>query len=284
MTGALPAWVDGRLVAPGEPAIPADDQGFLLGLAVYETFLAEDGRLYFLARHLERLADGARVLGIDAPPAQETSAALSAYVAALGPGAFAVRLSLSRGSPGGPPRVVIGARPADVDAARGVAAAIASEVKPIDPRLEGTKSSNRLRNVLAREAAQAAGAWDALIPTVEGDLSEGTVSNLFVASGGALVTPPLARGALPGVVRGELIAACREEGIVVREERVEVADLRAADEVFLTNSVVRVAPVRAVLGVRDDLPGADGPLARRALALLRGREALESRHLDAPGG
>lgn len=284
MTDALPSWVDGRLVAPGEPAIPADDQGFLLGLAVYETFLAEDGRLFFLDGHLDRLADGARVLGIVAPPARETAAALRSYVAELGPGAFAVRLSLSRGSPGGPPRVVIGARAADAHAALGVSIAIADEVKGLDPRLENTKSSNRLRNVLAREAAQAAGAWDALIPTVEGDLSEGTVSNLFVGKDGALATPPLSRGALPGIVRRELLAACADAGVRVVERRLGVDDLRAADEVFLTNSVVRVAPVHAVLGVRDDLPGARGPLARRAVALLRDREDAEARHHGAAGG
>ena len=280
MTDAHASWVDGELVAPGVPAIPADDQGFLLGLAVFETLLQEDGHRYFEAEHLARLQCGAGVLGIPWPPPHDPAGALEAYGATLGDGAFAVRLSLSRGSPGGAPRMVIGSRRVDPSPAAGVAVAVARHAKPLDLALEGTKSSSRLRNVLAREEAQAEGAWDALICTSDGDFAEGTVSNLFVVLQGTVVTPPLERGALAGIVRAELIAGLREEGIPVLERRVTPGDLEACDELFLTNSLVRVVPVHAVRGVRDDLPGAGGPVTIRAREAIARRERDEARRVD----
>lgn len=272
MTSALPSWVDGELVAPGVPAIPADDAGFALGLAVFETLLQERGRRYFEREHLARLECGSSVLGIHFPPPHDPAAALADYGAQLGDGAYAVRLSLSRGSPGGAPRMVITARVADMSAANGIAVAIARHPKALDLALEGTKSTSRLRNVLSREEAEAEGAWDALVRTSQGDLAEGTVSNLFVVSGDRVATPALDRGALAGVVRGELIAGFREDGVDIEERRVELDELRACDELFLTNSIVRIAPVQRVLGVREGLPGAQGPWARRAAAVLARRE------------
>lgn len=273
MTAALPSWVDGELVAAGVAAIPADDQGFALGLAVFETLLQEDGRRYFERRHLARLECGSSVLGIRFPLPHDPAAALASFGAELGMGSYAIRLSLSRGSPGGPPRMVLTARVADLSAAAGIAVSIASHPKVLDLALEGTKSTSRLRNVLSREEAEAQGAWDALVRTSQGDLAEGTVSNLFIAGGDRVATPALGRGALAGVVRGELIAGFHEDGVEVEERRVELDELRRCDEVFLTNSIVRIAPVHTVLGVREGLPGTSGAWSRRAAAVLARREA-----------
>jgi branched-chain amino acid aminotransferase len=273
VTAALPSWVDGALVAPGRPAIPSDDQGFALGLAVFETLLQEGGRRYFERQHLARLECGSSVLGIAFPPPHDPAAALADYGAQLGDGAFAIRLSLSRGSPGGPPRMVITARVADCSAANGVAVALARHPKVLDLALEGTKSTSRLRNVLTLEEAQAEGAWDALVSTSQGDLAEGTISNLFLAHGERVVTPSLDRGALAGVVRGELIAGLLADGVVVEERIVERSELDDCTEVFMTNSIVRIAPVHTVLGVRNGLPGAGGRWAVRALEVLARREA-----------
>lgn len=273
MTASLPSWVDGELVAAGVPAIPVDDAGFTLGLAVFETLLQEDGRCYFVAQHLARLECGAAVLGIRWPLPFDPARALESFGAQLGDGAFALRLCVSRGSPGGPPRMVISARVADQSAAAGVAVSIARHPKVLDLALEGTKSTSRLRNVLSREEAEAEGAWDALVCTSQGDLAEGTVSNLFVVHGDRLATPALDRGALAGVVRGALIEGLRSEGVSVEERRVERDELRSCDELFLTNSIVRIAPVHTVLGVREGLAGAAGALAQRSRAILARCEA-----------
>ena len=120
-----------------------------------------------------------------------------------------------------------------------------------------------MRNVLAREDAQAVGAWDALLCSDAGDVVEGTICNLFCLTRGRLLTPALERGCLPGVTRGLLLEELRGGGLPrgvesLEEGRVERADLASADEVFLTNSSGRLIPVTAVRGCNEHLPGPRG--------------------------
>lgn len=275
MKQALPNWVDGRFFPPGAAAIPADDRGFALGLAVFESMLQTGGHRYFEAQHLARLGRGASVLGIEWPPQHDAARALDEYGSRLGDGSYAVRLTISRGSPGGEPRMVITARVVEALSKSGVAVSIARHHKVLDIALEGTKSTSRLRNVLSLEEARAEGAWDAIVCTEHGDLSEGTISNLFMAQGDRLVTPALDRGALPGVIRGELLAGFAERGTPVEERRIARTELTDCDELFMTNSVIRIAPVHTVLGSRADLPGPTGTWTRRALEILRDREVID---------
>jgi len=145
----------------------------------------------------------------------------------------------------------------------------------------GTKSTRRAAYDAARAAARAGGAWDALVRAADGHAIEGTVANVFVARAGELVTPPLARGALPGTVRALLLRAA-ETGFEhgrhagrwrVCEGEVGPEDLERAEEILLTNALVRVLGIARLDGegleARDDLPGPDGPLARSLRAFVR---------------
>ena len=267
-----PAFVDGTIQPPGAGAISTDDQGFLSGLAVYETLLHEDRCLYFEEQHLARLADGARVLSIAWPPPWDLHAALARYAAELGARDCAVRITLTRGVPGRGPSLVIGARDLVRPPDPGVVVVLERDAKRAGDALESVKSTNRLRNVLAREAAVRAGAFEALLMNDEGDVSEGTFSNVFAAVGGAIVTPPVERGCLAGIVRGEILDELARARIAHREERLEVDALAAASEVFLSNTTGRVIPVVEVAGVRSGLPGSAGPLVRDLRERIRARE------------
>ena len=127
--------------------------------------------------------------------------------------------------------------------------------------------------MLAREAAQRAGAWEALLASDEGDVLEGTVSNVWALVDGLVVTPPEERGALAGVMRGELLAELSDAGIAHRVARLELADLARAAEVWLSNTTGRVIPVVEVQGVAARLPGPRGELARDLARRMRQREA-----------
>ncbi|MDP6988478.1 MAG: aminotransferase class IV [Planctomycetota bacterium] len=267
----LPSWIDGRLVPAGEPALRADDAGFTLGLAVFETLLAEEGCRYFQAEHLERLRRGAAALDI-AWPRRDPALDLAQYAAALDePAPLALRLTLSRGAPGAGCSLVIGARPVEALPPEGVCVRIAG-AKLAAGRTEGLKTTGRARNVLEREAAQREGAWEALLCTEEGDLSEGTISNLFCVSGGVLRTPPLTRGCLPGIVRARLAELVAEDGPPLVEERLFPDDLARADEVFLTNSTGRLVGVVEVSGVVAGLPGTPGAVLTDLRRRWRGME------------
>ena len=155
---AFPAWVSGRLVPAGEPAIPAEDQGLLHGMSVYDTLLLEDGVVLFAERHLERFARACDELGIDLPwqPREAIDAYHRALVDAghdLGPGLL-LRLTATRGTAAGPVLLVT-ARRAERVPADGVTLALAATHKVAADPTEGIKSTNRLRNVLAREEARA---------------------------------------------------------------------------------------------------------------------------------
>ncbi len=267
-----PILVDGRPVDSGAPAVAADDEGFLLGLAVFDTLAVDGGRVPFLDEHLARLVEGAQALGIAPPEPAVLRAAVATIVARLGGRDAALRLTLTPGAPGRGPSVVLTTRPLPAPSPEGVAVLVLERAKLAGQPLEAIKSTSRARNVLARRAALARGAHDALLATDEGDLSEGTVANLFLVLDGELRTPPLDRGVLAGVTRGKLLELAREAGIPTREARVERADLARCEEAFLSSTLVRVLPITRVLDLRDDLPAGGGPVTRELARRLREAE------------
>jgi branched-chain amino acid aminotransferase len=97
--------------------------------------------------------------------------------------------------------------------------------------------------VVALFEAQRAGADEALFLDTQGHCSEATASNLFAWTGDALVTPPVSCGALPGITREAVIEVARANGITVAERIVELDDVLAADEAFLTSSLRGIVPL-----------------------------------------
>jgi branched-chain amino acid aminotransferase len=141
-----------------------------------------------------------------------------------------------------------------------------------DP-LESVKTTNRLRNVLLRERAQRAGAFEALMCTREGDVCEGTLSNVWAVVDGRLCTPSTERGCLAGVMRGLILESLGSGENAPRVARLEVEELARASEIFLSNTTGRAIPVLEVQGLVRGLPGSAGPVLRRVREAIRAREA-----------
>lgn len=261
-TELYPAWVNGKMIAAGEPGICVDDSGFQLGLAVFDTLLQERGCRYFEEEHIDRLKRGSASLGLPWPPPWSPAEALDEYSDAIDGVDCIVRLTYSRGVPGRGPALVVSGRALSEIPAEGVLVTIEPGAKLAGHWLEAVKATSRLRNVLARDAAVKEGAFEALLCTEEGDITEGTISNVFFALDGQLVTPTLDRGVLAGITRDRLMQASLADGQPCSERRVEVADLERADEIFLTNSTSRLIPVRGVVGRRKTYPGPAGPIYR----------------------
>jgi len=260
-----PSWVDGRLCAPGEGAVSTDDQGFLSGLSVFETVLFESGTAWLLDRHLARLAQGARELAIE--PRFDPARAVREYCAALGARDCALRITLTRGVAGGGSTLVVGARALVRPPDPGVQVTLERGAKDAHDPLESLKTTNRLRNVLLRERAQRAGAFEALLCTREGDVCEGTLSNVWAVVDGRLCTPSTERGCLAGVMRGLIL-----EALKARACRLEVEELARASEIFLSNTTGRAIPVLEVTGLVRGLPGSAGPVLQRVRAEIRAAE------------
>jgi len=260
--------VDGRRCDPAEAVLPATLPGVLRGDGIFEAFVAVDGEpAPGFEEHASRLQRSAVLTGLDLEGRglAEEFPAFQRLLAREAPGAWRVRYTVLRGLEGTVRLWTAGPLPppppeVDLHWSR-------FRRDPGDP-LCGAKTVSRVQAEAARREAEAAGAWDALLPTVEGDLAECTAANVFFWREGRLETPAPDRGILEGVTRKAVLRTCREAGIPVREGRILPSEAREAEEMFLTNAVQGLLPVRRLLGIREDYPGAAGPVFRRLRPLL----------------
>jgi branched-chain amino acid aminotransferase len=142
------------------------------------------------------------------------------------------------------------------------------------------KSNNLLNNALAMQEALRSGADEALMLNQAGEIVECSQSNFFIVKDGRVLTPVLSAGLLPGITRAFVIDLARELGIPAAEGRLTPADLRVADEAFITGTTREVTPVVRV----DDAivgEGKPGPISRRLLELLRTRASELTSQLSA---
>jgi len=131
-----------------------------------------------------------------------------------------------------------------------------------DDPTAGHKTTCYLPRLLGLREAQKARCIEALWFNTRNELAEGSISNVFLATGGGLKTPPLDTPALPGIIREFVLHAAREAGIGTEEVRLTIDDLLAADECFLTNSIMGVMPVVRVER-HDFKDGKVGPFTKQ---------------------
>jgi branched-chain amino acid aminotransferase len=263
MIGPRPAQIsiDGQIVAESDARISVLDRGLLYGDGVFEVLRTWSGRIVDLDAHLDRLYASAARLSLAAMARDELAAAVEHTVAearragAAGEaGEHRIRIVLTRG-PGsigtrfaalGRGRAIVIVEPLP-DQPREVALAIVDW--PLARRAgPGHKTLAYLDHAIARELAAAAGADEAVRLGPDGDVVECATANLFVVSGGRVATPGTEAGALPGITRARVLACCAAASIPAAVERVTVAALRDADEVFVTSALRGVVPATRLDG------------------------------------
>lgn len=263
--------LDGAARAAGAAVLPAGWPGVLRGEGVFEAFRVDRGApTPFLERHAARLARSADLCGMDASACALLDALPEILPHLSAQESWRVRYTVLRRDDGGLSRLWTAGRAAPPPS-QYVLAMGDARVDPHCP-LAGAKTDSRMAYQLCRHRARAAGADEAIVRTIHGDLAEGTSTNLLLVMGGALHTPGLDRGILAGITRGALREACRSAGIPFFERELEVGELAAADEVYVTSAVIGVVPATRIVGIRDDLPGARGAMlaeVRAAYASLR---------------
>lgn len=262
-----PVYLNGELVAGDDASISIYDHGLLVGDGVFESVVIRDGRPFGLSRHLARLSESARVLGLTVPPANELAAAATAVTEASGYRTGKLRITVTAGL--GPlgsgrgdrgPTVIVAVEeitPSGEPAAVVVAPWPKNEHSP----LAGAKTISYAENVVALAHARRHGASEALFFNLAGELCEGTGSNIVLGLDGRLVTPPLSAGCLAGVTRSLVI-----ETSEIAEESLSPADLARCDEAFLTSTTRGIQPISSVDG--RDLSPCPGPLTLAATEAL----------------
>lgn len=280
--------VDGRPLPPSDARVSVFDRGLLHGDGAFEVLRTYAGRPFALEEHLSRLQSSAAIidLALPAPPAQLRAEVESLVASAPWPES-AVRLVVTRGE--GPPGVELdpAMRPRRVvmvtplpppseslyrDGVRAISLREARRCDP-DPRsLSRAKTLSWLPSLVALRRARAAGAYEAIRVGDDGVVFEAATANVFFVESGALRTPSLDCGVLPGITRELVLSAARDRGVSVDEGKLSAASLWTADEVFVTASLREVVPVVRV----DDHEvgeGSPGPVTRamhRALRELAG--------------
>lgn len=251
-------WLNGAFISVAQARIDPQDRGFLLGDGIFETLLAVDGVIKNAASHLARLNDAASVVAIDLPFSQsDMTDAMQRLLKenCLQSGRAVLRLTLTRGvgargllpPPDAVPTFLItaaAALPAPLSMRVIVSSFVRSE-KSITARI---KSTSYLDNILARREAQLRGADEALLYNTTGRLACASAANLFAVNSGVLLTPAVAEGALPGIMREEILRSARRLNIPAFETVIDREVLQSATEIFLTNALIGVCPVTHIDG------------------------------------
>jgi branched-chain amino acid aminotransferase len=116
------------------------------------------------------------------------------------------------------------------------------------------KSLNYLNNIMAKIEAMQAGAGEGLLLNEQGYVAECTGDNIFVVKKGALFTPPLSAGALPGITRAVVFDLAADLGVKISEPEMTRYDIYTADECFLTGTAAEIIPAVSL----DQRPVGDG--------------------------
>jgi len=273
------AYVNGRYVPLSQAVVHIEDRGYQFADAVYEYFSVFDGKVGDFDGHIERLWRSLSELRIDRPMSQAAlKTVMDQTVRRNRIRQGAIYLQISRGTAprdhafpeaGTPPSVVITAKPVDFTAGEAKAAKGVKVLTQPDIRWGrcDIKTVGLLPNVLAKQAAREAGAYEAWLVDDLGFVTEGASTNAWIIDeSGALRTRDTQANILRGVTRLHLLDIAAEAGLTVDQRPFTVAEAKRAKEAFITAASTFVMPVVEVDGAKIG-DGAPGPVAKRLRAL-----------------
>ena len=276
----LVVYVDGEWVPKSRATVSVFDHGMLYGDGVFEGIRVYGGVIFQFKEHLDRLYSSAKSIKLKILLTQQDMSA--AVVETLRRNSLKdayIRLVVTRGAGdlGVDPRhckkssTIIITESVDpsfglVAKQKGISVIISSVRRDaVDATTHEIKSLNYLNSVLAKLEAADAGANDALMLDRNGFVSEATTTNLFIARGGDIFTPPSTAGILPGVTRKRIIHLAKELGYDVFERGITPYDVTSADEAFLTGTLSEIVPVVKVKGI-DVGDGKVGTITRKIMS------------------
>lgn len=261
--------LDGTIVDPGTPLLHADDLAAVRGDGVFETLLVRDGKACLVESHLQRLTQSAKFMDLPAPDLpgwrRAIDVATRRWVSTTADEA-ALRLIYSRGREGGSdPTAYVAVNPVPdrVAAVRcdGVAAITLDRglpAKGIDAMpwlLAGAKTLSYAVNMAVLRHAARQGAGDVVFVSTDGFILEGPRSTVIIAAAGEngsplLLTPPPWFPILRGTTQQALFEVARSAGYDCDYRALRVADLVAAQGIWLISSMTLAARVHTLDGQR----------------------------------
>ncbi len=259
-------YLNGEYLPPESAKVSIFDRGVLFGDAVYEVAGVLDGKLLDFEHHLSRLDGSLSKLSIPPPlSGDELLDVFRKLVKRNGIQEGLVYLQITRGEAERDFTYPVGMTPTvfaftqvtdsstNPEAQTGVSL---KSVPDIRWARRDIKTVNLLGQVLAKQAAEDAGAYEALMIGPDDVISECGATSFFIVRNNTIITRPLSNDILPGVTRRAVLALCERDGIGLDETAVTLQQAYDADEAFITGASTFVLPVTQI---DDQVVGSGSP-------------------------
>lgn len=279
-------WMNGKTMPLSGAQIPLEDRGAQFSDGIYEVVVFYNNKPFMLKEHLERFDYSANGLMLEPPyTLEQRTEIITNLVAESGFEHSMVYGQLTRGASRRNHLFPVGEdlKPLEYWFVR------KAPVYPAAMRENGVKllahpderwahceykTISLLPNVLAKERAKRAGAWECLLYRENGTVTECAASNAYCIINGAIYSHPLSPRILGGITRMAIVECARECGIPLINEAVTLEQYRRADEAFISSTTMEVMPATQL----DDSPIADGkvgPLTKTLMLALRAKIEAE---------
>ncbi len=252
-------FLNDKIIPDTEGSVSTGDRGFLYGDSIYETLRSYKGKPFKLSEHMERMRQSAKQLRISF---EYTNTKIGGWINELternhSPDAY-IRITLSRGTGGGRlqmsdnivPTTLIQIKPFAPYEKKlyeeGMSLVVSECRRSTSCPISRHKSTNLLKSILLKEEANKKAAHDSIILNTDGYVAECVVSNIFMVSGGHVITPSLDTNILPGITRSTVLDICNDNGLSTSEDHFTLERLVNADEIFITNSLMEIMPVSKI--------------------------------------
>ena len=237
-------------------SISLQDRGLQYGDGLFETIALRNGRLEFWHNHMQRLTSGCQRLNIPAPDQEQLLQ--EAHYLCDGQSQAVLKIIVTRGQGGRgyrapsmsditPNRILSLHNWPDYPATNtssGIVARYCITRLGINPALAGIKHLNRLEQVLARSEWDDESIFEGFMLDTEAHIIEATMSNLFFVKSGRLCTPDLSNCGVAGIMRNVILSIAHKSHISTDVGQFDRNDINHADELFISNSLIGICPVR----------------------------------------
>lgn len=262
------AMVNGKFIPGGENHISLFNKANFFGYGVYESVKVLKGRAFMPKEHVERLFSSAKGIGMEIGFGREEVAQwINSFIKKNNIGEALLRIVALGETEGNPLEIFIFGLGLSFYPKKYYTQGVKAVTYGMERDFPNSKTLNMLPSFVALREAFSKGAFEALLYDREGNLVEGTRSNLFAVRGGAIFTAP-ADKVLEGVTKKAVVGLVKEAGFEVKERDIPVAKLGEYDELFITSTVCGVVPITTVDNGKIN-NGRPGPVAKELIGKFR---------------
>ncbi len=263
-----------------DDSIKISDRGLQYGDGIFETIAYRNGNAEFLDAHLTRLSLGCQRLTIPFQQLDQLKTEIKHVLAELSDHDAIIKIIITRGSGGRgyfadnsvEPTRIISTHPLPTYSENyqnsGITARFCQQRLSENTSLAGIKHLNRLEQVLARNEWDDTTIMEGLMLDQHDNVIEGTMSNIFIVKSGKLLTAPLDKSGVAGIIRAEILSIAHANNIPLAETYITKNTLTNADEVFVCNSIIAIWPIICVTDMEMNYNYLVGNITRQLQNLL----------------